>query len=147
MKQLVGLVAGLLLCMLGMVRADTFIISRDGSFLGNLNCNRYDPKSVSNPYGTYGSQYSPQSTNNPYGTYGSRYSTYSATNPYATQPPMVIESNQGYLGNYTANRYNNSVASPCNRGDTTLYPSVGWSSPLTPCVPNPFSTKQWFPAR
>lgn len=54
----------------------------DGTFLGNLNNNRYDPDSVSNPYGQYGSRYSPNSINNPYGMYGSPYSPYSARNPY-----------------------------------------------------------------
>ena len=50
------------------------IIAPDGAYLGNLNANRYDPNSISNPYGQYGSPYSPNSVNNPYGTYGNRYS-------------------------------------------------------------------------
>ena len=52
-------------------------------FLGILNGNPYDPKSITNPYGT-GSPYKPNSINNPYGTYGSPYSNSSATNPYTT---------------------------------------------------------------
>lgn len=44
----------------------------DGTYLGNLNTNRFDPNSVSNPYSQYGSQYSPNSINNPYGQYGRR---------------------------------------------------------------------------
>jgi len=52
-------------------------------YLGNLNQNPYDPNSVNNPYGQYGSKYSPDSIRNPYGTYGSPYSPYSPTNPYA----------------------------------------------------------------
>ncbi len=52
-----------------------------GSYRGNLNANPYDPNSVANPYGTYGSQYSPNSTNNPYGA-GSPYRQDSPTNPY-----------------------------------------------------------------
>ena len=35
----------------------------DGKYLGNLNASRYDPNSVSNPYGQYGSRYSPDSIN------------------------------------------------------------------------------------
>ncbi len=46
-------------------------------YLGNLNQNPYDPNSVNNPYGQYGSKYSPDSIRNPYGTYGSPYSPYS----------------------------------------------------------------------
>jgi len=55
---------------------------RNGGYAGNLNGNRYDPDSVANPYGRYGSPYSPDSTSNPYGRYGSPYSPDSVTNPY-----------------------------------------------------------------
>jgi hypothetical protein len=44
-----------------------------GAYLGNLNSNRYDSNSVSNPYGQYGSRYSQDSINNPYGPYGNPY--------------------------------------------------------------------------
>jgi hypothetical protein len=54
----------------------------DGTYLGNLNTNQFDPNSVSNPYGQYGSQYSPNSINNPYGQYGSPYSPNSVRNPF-----------------------------------------------------------------
>ena len=52
----------------------------NGEFRGNLNDNRYDPNSVSTPYGTYGSKYSPKSLNNPYATIPS------ATTPSANIP-------------------------------------------------------------
>jgi hypothetical protein len=55
----------------------------DGTYLGDVNSNPYDPNSISNPYGQYGSPYSPNSINNPYGRYGSPYSQYSVHNPYA----------------------------------------------------------------
>jgi hypothetical protein len=58
-----------------------------GKFLGNLSSNQYDPDSVSNPYGQYGSKYSPDSVNNPYGEYGSKYSPKSVNNPYAVGSP------------------------------------------------------------
>jgi hypothetical protein len=66
------------------------IYAQDGTYLGRLNSNRYDPESVSNPYGTYGSPYSSTSINNPYSSYGSPYSSESATNPYTITPPVVI---------------------------------------------------------
>ncbi len=66
------------------------LYSRDGKYLGNLNSNRYDPNSVSNPYGRYGSKYSSDSINNPYGQYGSKYSNDSPRNPYATNAPVII---------------------------------------------------------
>jgi len=58
------------------------IYAPNGQYLGNLNSNQYDPNSVSNPYGQYGSRYSPNSINNPYGQYGSPYSPNSVRNPY-----------------------------------------------------------------
>lgn len=58
------------------------IYSSDGKYLGDLSSNQYDPNSVSNPYGKYGSQYEMDSINNPYGRYGSPYSNESVRNPY-----------------------------------------------------------------
>lgn len=66
------------------------IYGSDGTYLGKLNANPYDPESVANPYGKYGSPYSPTSIKNPYSIYGSPYSAKSATNPYTTTPPRVI---------------------------------------------------------
>ena len=65
------------------------IYGEDGTYLGRLNSNRYDPNSVANPYGEYGSTFSPTSINNPYSIYGSLYSPYSAQNPYAVSPPTL----------------------------------------------------------
>ena len=70
------------------------IYSQKGKYLGNLNNNRYDPNSVANPYGQYGSQYSPDSINNPYGRYGSPYSPDSANNPYGRG--VQIRQNDGW---------------------------------------------------
>lgn len=64
-----------------------------GKYLGNLSANPYDPDSVNNPYGRYGSPYSADSINNPYGQYGSRYSNDSPNNPYATNTPGIYGSN------------------------------------------------------
>ncbi len=55
----------------------------NGNFRGNLNSNRYDPNSVSNPYGRYGSKYSSDSLNNPYGA-GSKYRHDSPNNRYGS---------------------------------------------------------------
>jgi len=66
-----------------------YLMGGDGKYLGNLNSNQYDPNSVSNPYGRYGSKYSPDSINNQYGKYGSKYSDDSANNPYANNAPKV----------------------------------------------------------
>ena len=58
------------------------IYAPDGTYLGNLNSNQYDPNLVANRYGQYGSPYSPNSINNRYGQYGSPYSPYSVNNPH-----------------------------------------------------------------
>jgi hypothetical protein len=84
------LAATVLLTTLAIANAQTpYIVSPNGQYLGNLNSNRYDPNSVSNPYGQYGSQYSPNSINNPYGQYGSPYSPNSVNNPYTTSGPRI----------------------------------------------------------
>ena len=85
-----ALIIASLLIASGTAFADSpYLVSPDGKYLGNLNNNRYDPDSVSNPYGRYGSKYSADSINNPYGSYGSRYSDKSPNNPYATQAPRI----------------------------------------------------------
>ena len=85
----------------------------NGEYLGELNNNRYDPNSVANPYGQYGSPYSPTSVNNPYGQYGSPYSPTSANNPYTTNGPVVVSPKGNYLGTFNANPYDaNSVSNP-----------------------------------
>jgi len=52
-----------------------------GNYHGNLNSNQFDPNSVANPYGRYGSRFSPDSINNPFGA-GSRFSPDSPDNPF-----------------------------------------------------------------
>ena len=49
------------------------IYSPSGRYLGNLNDNQFDPNSVSNEFGRYGSPFSPDSINNQFGRYGSPY--------------------------------------------------------------------------
>lgn len=59
------------------------LYDQQGRYRGNLNANRYDPNSIANPYGRYGSRYSQDSINNPYGA-GSRYRSDSPNNPYGS---------------------------------------------------------------
>jgi len=54
-------------------RDSPHLVGPDGRYLGNLNSNPYDPNSVANPFGRYGSEYSPDSVNNPYGQYGNPF--------------------------------------------------------------------------
>lgn len=91
-KTIVIAVTGLLFSLPVLADSPYLVNKQTGKFLGNLNNNRYDPDSTSNPYGRYGSQYSPDSINNEYGRYGSEYSQDSANNPnnpYASNPPQI----------------------------------------------------------
>lgn len=86
------------------------------NYIGNYNTNRYDPNSVRNPYGQYGSPYSSNSVKNPYGQYGNPYSSTSATNPYTTNAPKMYDQNGNYRGKLSANRYDpDSVSNPYGR--------------------------------
>jgi len=84
-----ALVIALVLISSQAIAESPYLVSPDGKFLGNLNSNRYDPNSVSNPYGRYGSKYSPDSINNSYGVYGSPYSNKSPNNRFATEAPKI----------------------------------------------------------
>lgn len=53
----------------------------EARYLGQLSSNPYDPDSISNPYGRYGSKYSADSINNEYGA-GNPYNSDSPFNPY-----------------------------------------------------------------
>lgn len=39
------------------------VVDQDGNFLGNTNPDPYDPDSINNPHGIYGSPYQPDSVN------------------------------------------------------------------------------------
>jgi hypothetical protein len=56
------------------------LYDNQGNYMGNFSSNKYDPNSVSNPYGKFGNRYSPSSINNPYG----------AGNPYSNKPVYVV---------------------------------------------------------
>jgi hypothetical protein len=82
------------------------VVSPKGEYLGNTSANKYDPDSINNPYGRYGSRFSSESVNNPYGQYGSRFSSESANNPYATDAPHLYGSNgREDRGHLSANQY------------------------------------------
>lgn len=57
------------------------IIAPDGTYRGNLNSNEFDPNSISNEFGRYGSEFSPDSVNNEFGKYGNPFSD-QYSNPY-----------------------------------------------------------------
>src|ERR671921_96370 len=56
----------------------------DGTYLGNVTHNVFDPDSLANEYGEYGNPYSAKSIFNQYGTYGNPLSPY---NQFSRTPP------------------------------------------------------------
>ncbi len=116
--------------------------------LGNLNLNPYDPDSVSNPYGRYGSPYSPDSIHNPYGVYGSPYSPYSVRNPYTTRAPAIVAPDGKFLGRFGSNPFDpDSTANPYGRYGSPYSPDSiqnfygPYGSPYSPSgVRNPMGT-------
>ena len=75
-------------------QAPIITIGPNGQSLGILSANPYDPNSVANPYGRFGSRFSPDSINNPSGQWGSPYSPNSVTNPFSTRGPRVMQPNR-----------------------------------------------------
>ena len=65
------------------------IVAANGQFLGVITTNSYDPKSILNEYGDYGSEYSEHSIFNEYGEYGGEYGEYSPFNEFTYTPPKI----------------------------------------------------------
>ncbi|HWY33801.1 MAG TPA: hypothetical protein VNX68_04095, partial [Nitrosopumilaceae archaeon] len=67
----------------------SYLTAPDGQYLGKITTNKFDPDSILNKYGAYGSKYSTTSIFNKYSQYGSKYGSFSINNPYSTQPPEL----------------------------------------------------------
>ena len=123
------------------------LIGADGTPLGTLSSNRYDPNSISNPFGRFGSQFSPTSVNNPLSPYGSPTSGISAKNPLATRAPSIVARDGTYLGALSNNTLDpNSVSNPLGRHGSQFSPTSinnpygRYGSPLSPySVTNPYA--------
>ena len=110
-------------------------------FLGILNGNPYDLKSITNPYGA-GSPYKPNSINNPYGIYGSPYSNRSTTNPYTTNAPKIYDKQGNYRGRLSKNPYDpESVSNPYGRYGNP-YSSDSINNPYG--AGNPYSGNEFY---
>jgi len=94
---------------------DVKLYAEDGTYLGKVNNNPYDPESIANPYGKYGSKDSPVSINNRHGNYGSKTSLLSANNPNTSHAPNIYGTGYGnrptYLGKMSANPYDSRSSS------------------------------------
>lgn len=74
-------------------------------YLGCINCNKFDSKSIWNAYGNYGSTFSSTSIWNEFGSYGGGFSQYSPFNNFTSTPPIIVDSNGGFYGYLTSNQY------------------------------------------
>lgn len=96
----------------GGLRGNGLSTSPQSRRLATLNSNRYDPDSLSNPYGA-GSRYKTDGLLNPYSDYGSKYGTKSWRNPYATNAPKIVSEDGTYHGRLSSNRYDpDSISNP-----------------------------------
>jgi hypothetical protein len=75
------------------------------TYLGCLNCSKFDAESVYNTFGTYGSKFSATSIFNQFSEFGSKFSAYSACNPFAADPPVIVDPSGNYYGRLTVNGY------------------------------------------
>jgi hypothetical protein len=75
------------------------------TFLGCLNCSKYDSGSVCNKYGANGSKYNTDSIWNPYGNFGSKYSSDSSWNLYSSSGPVIVDNSGQFYGRLSANKY------------------------------------------
>jgi hypothetical protein len=82
--------------------------SAHDTFLGCLNCNRYDANSVCNRYGDYGSKYATDSVWNRYGDFGSKYSDSSPWNRYTGSAPVIVDQSGNFYGHLSANKYHSN---------------------------------------
>ena len=109
MKLLVGMVLGIALSP-ALAQDNVALLLFGGSdhktFLGCMNCSKYDSGSICNKYGQQGSKYASDSIWNKYGNFGSRYSNESPWNKYASDPPAIVDKDGNFFGYFTANQYN-----------------------------------------
>ena len=86
------------------------IVADDGRYLGKVS-GTFDPESILNKYGNYGSKYSSTSIWNEYGHYGGEYSGLSPFNPYARKPPSLMQDKK-VIGRLTVNKTMTGAVSP-----------------------------------
>lgn len=75
------------------------------TFLGCLNCSKYDSAAVCNKFGNFGSKYNSDSIWNPYGSFGSKYSSDSPWNKYTSSAPIIVDESGRSYGYLSANRH------------------------------------------
>lgn len=82
------------------------------TYLGKLTTNKFDPESVFNEFGTYGSKYSLKSIYNEFGTFGGEFSLYSPFNEFSISPPLIVNATGNTIGRLSVNKYVSGAISP-----------------------------------
>jgi hypothetical protein len=81
-----------------------YLLGADDTYLGSLNPNHFDPDSIFNKFGQYGSKFSPTSIFNEFGPYGGKFSNLSPFNSFSNTPPTAYVNGQP-VARVTVNRY------------------------------------------
>lgn len=108
--------------------------TNNGQFLGVLSSDQYDPNSICNPNGTYGSSYFVTSIHNPSGLYGSTWGINSPYNPNSLCPPAVVY--QGRIVGFVTKNHH-----LCTNGVPIIHPDllIAAYSSTAHAAPNPHS--------
>ena len=95
----------------GLVKADacttlnwSIIVADDWTYLWTLSSNSFSKDSISNEFGTYGSQFNSKSIFNEFGTYGSQFNSKSPWNEFSSKGPLIIKSKKT-LWRLTLNKF------------------------------------------
>jgi hypothetical protein len=107
-RGITGVAFWLVLCTAAHSQTAALLLFGDSdhkTFLGCLNCSKYDSGSVCNKYGDNGSKYNTDSIWNPYGDFGSKYSSDSPWNRYSSDGPVIVDKSGQFYGRFTANKY------------------------------------------
>lgn len=87
------------------------IKAQDGTYLGLVSSDPYEPDSIANSWGSYGSAYSATSIRNQYGAYGGPYGSQSPYNRYCQTPPVIVKDGRA-IAYLTVNPYLRPSISP-----------------------------------
>lgn len=80
-------------------------------YIGSI-ANEFNSDSIGNEFGSYGNEFNSDSIFNEYGDYGSEYSSESAFNEYASTPPILINSDDEFVGYLSLNEYKTPSINP-----------------------------------
>jgi hypothetical protein len=75
------------------------------TFLGCLNCSKFDSASICNKFGQLGSLFTSDSIWNASGRFGSKSSSDSPWNVFSTSGPVIVDESGQFYGRFTASKF------------------------------------------